>query len=198
VKKIAIMYFAALLVSGCGPTAEEYGSPDVELIRDPKLAYRLDFKFHDVPGPVTKVKADAFYDTRIGEGCVRALTGSGAIVTPRHKIILPLQKITENHYQAIFHHDAIRDEDYFGYGICKWRFQNIRIEFSSPNTNFIIAGLINETKRPETKAIEDHFFLHRDYFKDPAILDYVVGKKPEFYLPEMGPQFRLTVSAERI
>jgi hypothetical protein len=111
--------------------------------------------------------------------------------------LLQLKKVADDHYQTDFHLDAICDQDYLGFGICKWRFWNIGLEFSSPATTFT-ASLSNFEGSPKTIGLTEHFFLSRDYFKKPGVGSKVFGEKADFYSPEMGPQFRVTLSAEKL
>jgi hypothetical protein len=194
--KNAIAVLTAFLLSSCGPSSAEYSSPEIELNRSPKSTYLLDVKFDDAPGPFVEIRSRAFYEVT-EPGCVRPLWGSGAVVRPQHNLLLPFKKVADDHYQAVFHLDAIRDQDYFGFGICRWSFQNIGLEFSSPATNFT-ASLSNSEGTPKTIGLTEQFFLSRDYFKEPDVGSKVFGEKADFYLPKMGPQFRVTLSAEKL
>jgi hypothetical protein len=192
ISKAAFLVLLAMLLSGCGRTSADYSSPIVVLDQNPKTTYRLDFKFQGAPGPFTQITPRAFYQVT-EPGCVRPLWGSGAVITPSHSLILPFNKI----YQAVFHLDAIRDQDYFGFGMCKWSFQNIGLEFSSPTTDFVA----HVSKTPEAFGSfgpTGHFFLDRDYSKKPEIGSKVFAEEKDFYSPEMGSQFSITTSVEKL
>jgi hypothetical protein len=194
--KTAHALFSAMLLCGCGPTSEEYSSPEIVLNQSPKSTYLLDVKFDDAPGPFTEIRSRAFYEVT-EPGCVRPLWGSGAVVRPHQSLLLQLKKVADDHYQAEFHLDAIRAEDYFGFGVCKWSFPIIGLEFSSPATNFT-TSLSNFEGAPKTIGPTEHFFLSRDYFKKPDVGNLVFGEMADFYLPKWGSQFLVTLSAEKL
>ena len=111
--------------------------------------------------------------------------------------MLQLKKVAGDHYQTVFHLDAIRDQDYLGFGLFKRNCQNIGLEFTSPATNFT-ASLSNSEGTPKTIGLTEHFFLSRDYSKKPGVGSNIFGEKADFYLPMMRPQFHVTLSAENL
>lgn len=194
--KSKLFVLMALLLTGCGPSSEEYASPEVELNQSPKSTYRLDFRFQDAPGPFTKISSRAFYQVT-EPGCVKPLWGSGAVVTPDHSVLLSVKRVANGHYQAVFHADALRDENYFGFGMCKWSFQNIGLRFSSPTSNFS-ASFSNTPRNLGNIEPAELIFLDRDYFKKPEVGDMVFGEKKDLYLPKLGSRFSVTMSAEKL
>jgi hypothetical protein len=186
---------AALLLSGCGQGGQS--SPvKVELKPDPVQAYRLNFGFHDLPGPLSKVRAIAFYQVE-NYDCVKPRPFSGAVLRPDHAIDLPLKPLGDNGYEAAFHRDALRDADYFGLGLCRWKLQNVAIYFSSPATDFT-ASLSSPSGNGDRFEPVQSYFLHRDYFSKPEPMTIVFGEKAGFYLPDQGRQFRIEIAAEPV
>lgn len=193
IARLVSLLALALLPSGCGPGS---GSDAIRVERNPTpaQAYRLNFRFHDAPGPLTKVRAVAYYRVENAE-CVKALPLSGAVLPPDHQLDLPLTILDRNRYEAVFHRNALRDADYFGLGLCRWKLQNVAIHFSSPSTDFV-ASLSNPQDGWDKIDPVQRYFLHRDYFAKPEPMTMVFGEQAGFYLASQGEQFRIEISAD--
>ncbi|MFN5901506.1 MAG: hypothetical protein ACK439_00875 [Novosphingobium sp.] len=195
IRQAAAALVSAFLLGGCKQGTEAI-QPGIERNPAPAEAYRLDFRFENAPGPFSKVRATAFYRVT-NEECVRAQPFSGAVLPPEYKLDLPLQALDGNRYEAVFHRDALRDADYFGLGLCRWKLQNVVIRFASPATDFT-AALFNPQDPEDKIEPVQSYFLHRDYFTKPEPMTLVFGEKAGFYLPSMGDQFRIAIAAEPV
>lgn len=194
VKRGIVSGLVALLASGCGEMSAAPAPLDVKLAQKPTQTYRLDVAFKDAPGPIAKVRALALYRAD-NTPCARPQPLSGAVLAPEHRLLLPLEKIDGQRFRAVFHRDALMDEDYFGIGVCRWRLQNIAVHFSSPTTDFTagLAGPAANVARIQT----EQYFLNRDYAEKPEPMTIVYGEAAGFYRRTMGPQFQVRLSAER-
>ncbi|MCZ8324698.1 MAG: hypothetical protein O9283_05505 [Sphingomonadaceae bacterium] len=191
IRQAVAALLSALLLSGCGRGANE---PQIERNPGAVDAYRLDFRFEDAPGPFSKVRAVAVYRVE-NEECVKALPFSGAVLPPEYKLDLSLKPLGQDRYEALFHRDALRDADYFGLGLCRWKLQHVAIFFSSPATAFTAALFNPQDPADRIEPIQSHF-LHRDYFNKPQPITLVFGERAGFYPPDQGAQFRIAISAE--
>lgn len=185
---------AAFLICGCSDAAKSKSEPNVRLNSNPEKAYILDLKFLNPPGPLKDVEATAHY--RVRDYCTPPLPFSGAVLPPEHTLPLAIKKISNDHYEAAFHQDALRDEDYFGLGVCKWALQNVTVKFKSPSTQFL-ASLLNTQDQIQSNKAQIEHYLNADYFKKPDHMGIVFGEKADFYLPKLGPQFQAVLSAEK-
>jgi hypothetical protein len=190
VKRSLFGALVALVVSGCAAPVD----PEVKFTPTPVQSYRFDIAFQDVPGPVTKIRAMAFYRAD-NIPCAKPQPLSGAVLPPEHRLQLKLEKVNDTQYRAVFHRDALIDEDYFGIGVCKWQLQNIALYFSSPTTDFTAS--LSAPSEKDTRVQVEEYFLNRDYAEKPEVMNIVFGEKAGYYLPEMGEQFKVTLSAER-
>jgi hypothetical protein len=180
-----------LLLAGC-----EQPKPDIQLNPARKIAHKVDIAFSNLPKPAENV--DVFSNYRVENGsCVKPQPLNGAVLNPEYKLSLPLTKVDENHYQAVFYEDAMHDADYFGLGLCRWQWQNVTVAFSSPSTRFI-AGLSHLPEEVGESTKETEYFLHRDYFEKPRPTDWVFGEEEDHYLPKMGQQFSTTVRSTKL
>lgn len=186
---------ATLWLSGCTESQSASTSPGVQINSAPKSAYALDIQFTDIPQPAQKIEVYGFYRVENAE-CVKALPLSGAVLPPEHRLLLPLHKVADGHYRTEFYEDALRDENYFNLGMCRWRLQNIAAYFSSPATRFT-ASLSNSQSRSETTFSATRYFLHRDYFEKPKVGTIVFGEGADFYRPELSKQFQVRLSAKK-
>ena len=187
-------WLLALLICGCSNGSDANRAIDVKLTQKPEQAYTLDFEFDSAPGALENIRALAFYRAD-NSPCAKPLPTSGAVLPPEHNMWLKLKKTDVARYQAMFHRDALIDEDYFGIGMCRWRLQNIAVYFSSPTTDFVAPLSMPGTEFAQVRA--EHFFLNRDFAEKPSSMTIVFGEKAGFYRPVMGDQFKLTVTAKR-
>ena len=194
-KTVIAGFISVAVLGGCSNGAKNNDDPVVKITEKPQRARMLDLRFIQQPGPLTNIQATANFvvDNR---ACVamdykRAL--GGVVLPPEHNVPLSLKKIGPDHYEAIFYEDALRDEDYFGLGMCHWALKFVTVRFQSPSTLFV-AGLSDDEIKAEKPEI--HYYLNSDYAQKPTVGDKVFGEKSRnFYLPKMGPQFQAILTA---
>jgi hypothetical protein len=192
-KRAKLMTLVAMVgvpLGGC-----EQRPPDVKLNSAPKSTYQLDVAFSNIPQAVQDVEIETYY--RVESGCVKAQQISGAFITPQHWMTLSVTKIDENRYQAVFHRDALRDEDYYGLGVCRWHLQNVSLRFSSQSTKFI-TGLSHRRDETENGSAETKYFLHRDFFEKPEIMDLVFGENEDHFRLKMKEKFSVTLTSKKL
>ena len=108
---------------------------------------------------------------------------------------MTLQKIDDNTYATTVSEDAFLDEDYYGLGVCHWALGTASVHFHSPATQFV--GGISADQLTAEAEVTEHYLV-RDFAQKPAVGDVVFGEDaPNFYLPSLGPQFKLSISARR-
>jgi hypothetical protein len=185
---------AMLLICACTRGQKFDFDPDVQLNGSPKQSYIMDMDFTNHPGPFTDIEAMAHY--RVADGCTPARPISGAVLPPEHSVSLIVKKIDGDSYQSTFHLDALRDEDYFGLGVCRWAFQNVSVRFKSPATQFIASYSGSKDGIP-SNAKEVLHYLVADYFKMPEVGGLVFGERADWYRPKLGPQFQVILSAKK-
>jgi hypothetical protein len=185
---------AMLLICGCTNGQKSSVDPHIQLNGSPSQSYIVDIDFKNHPGPFSDVEATAHY--RVGDGCTPPRPFSGAVLPPEHAVELVVKRIDDDSYRATFHLDALRDEDYFGLGVCRWAFQNVAVRFRSPATQFIASYSGSKDGIP-SNAKEVLHYLVADYFKMPEVGGLVFGERADFYLPKLGPQFQVVLSAKK-
>ncbi len=194
-KKQWVSLAVALLVCSCVDSNNVKPVPNIQLNVNPKKSYGLDVRFVENPGPFKEIDVTAHY--RVGDYCTPPEPLSGAVLPPEHSIKLAVKKVDDGHYSAVFHQDALRDEDYFGLGLCRWALQNVAVKFKSPSTQFL-ASLSSRGGEIQADLPQTQYYLSSDYFKKPQVGDIVFGEKAGFYLPSLGTQFRVILATKNM
>ena len=71
----------------------------------------------------------------------------------------------------------------------------VSVRFNSPATAFVGSYSIKDAELAEGQR---GYFLHRDYFAKPPVVDAVFGERPDLYRPDLGPQFQIILSSHRV
>jgi hypothetical protein len=165
--------------------------PDIEIRANPmaRREYAMVITFAGIPGPISDVTASADYAVDNVE-CVPPLELSGARLRPEHSLDLPLQSIDANRYGLTLHADALRDEDYFGMGVCHWSLQWATVRFRSAKTEFVGAIAIDRIEAGTPVVLH---YLVSDYERAPEPSSVIFGEETDLYTAEAGPRFTITL-----
>jgi hypothetical protein len=137
----------------------------------PKQAYRVILTFPEAPGPFASIEGFAQYTA---PGCTYVINeAAGATAHPEKLIPVAYTKIDEHSYAGVVHTDAMRDEDYFGKGVCHWNLvvvsAQLRATGAKGETRFF-ATLSRDAllaHEPKTSRHE-----RKRYPSDPAVPDF--------------------------
>jgi len=124
----------ALLLPGalcaCQPPGASPANADkpVELkIRPrPQQAYRIVMTIENAPGPFGLIEGSAQYDVVNYHECgkINRVAGVASRVTTNPPI--QWEKLSDTEYAATVYADLMVDEDYYGRGLCRWTFTQVR------------------------------------------------------------------------
>ncbi|MGL4674375.1 MAG: hypothetical protein ACRCXK_05890 [Wohlfahrtiimonas sp.] len=95
---------------------------------DPQKQYQLIINIENAPGPLKLLQASAGYEA---PNCTYVYGIASAVSHPRISIPIDLELIKVDQYQGRFNLDAMKDEDYYGQGICQWKFTSGTLLFSA-------------------------------------------------------------------
>ena len=102
-----------------------------QLNQNPQTHYQMTITIKDAPGPFESINAFASYQA---PNCTFQHGGIAAATShPDKDIPIKFIKIADDKYQSDFYVDAIKDEDYYGQGVCKWVFEGVSVAFSAKN-----------------------------------------------------------------
>ncbi|SEM95696.1 hypothetical protein SAMN02800694_2281 [Luteibacter sp. UNCMF331Sha3.1] len=104
-----------LSLAACGGNVE----PKIQLNNDPRMEYQITFRVDDPDVIFDRVEGQANYQVK-NEACVPLTPVSGVKVAPSKTIALHARMVDNSTYQLVVFADALRDEDYFGLGVCHW------------------------------------------------------------------------------
>lgn len=168
----------------------------------PQQAYELLLTLDNPPGPFAVVEAVAQYDVVNEEQCgnINPLTGTAERIT--HQQAITLQPLGGNRYRGTVYADLMRDEDYYGRGVCHWQFSGAGALLKATGadgetrfTSFIDAQAIDQGQ-PATRH-----YPARDYPQVEEMADYAQPGKADAdsYVPALrGQLFTATLQANKV
>lgn len=101
----------------------------------PKQAYEVTVQIQDAPGPFDAAKASAVFRVANHE-CVPKDPLSGARKIPASFPTVDLVPLGNDRYRATVYSDLLEDHDYFGLGICHWRFEGLIVSVNANGVSF--------------------------------------------------------------
>lgn len=107
--------FLALSISACG----SYMNPDIQQNPHPRLRYDITMTIDDVPGPFDSVTGFVQYSVT-NKNCAPEDPIAGVTVTPSIDPPIIFTRVSDHLYRATVYADLIKDEDYYGKGVCRW------------------------------------------------------------------------------
>ncbi|RZL45096.1 MAG: hypothetical protein EOP74_02135 [Variovorax sp.] len=181
-----LILLSALALPACGQSMKK--QPDVHLKPNPKLRYEITLVIDKAPGPFESVLGYASFQT--DEECTPAapITAAnyGMRYPVRHKVPVQLQSTGANTYRGTIFIDWPEDEDYFGLGVCRWRFTTFAVAMQVGEVSF--DPVIWAEDVVAQRAITEYFA--RGHYGDNSIRDFRVGGSR---LDQFAPGFRENV-----
>ncbi|MDM0038258.1 hypothetical protein QTH89_17650 [Variovorax sp. J22G21] len=117
----ALAIFLALTTTACGQSMKK---PDIKLNPHPKMRYEVTLTIEDAPGPFDVIDGSSGYDVS-NDRCVPLEPFSGARPTPEKSLPIALTRVSDRVYKGTLYVDHLKDEDYFGLGVCRWSLTSV-------------------------------------------------------------------------
>lgn len=181
--------------------ASDGQQPQARTHDHPRQAVELLLTLDNPPGPFAVVEGVAQYDVVNEEQCghINPLSGTAERIT--HQQAIALQAVGGNRYRATLYRDLMRDEDYYGRGVCQW-------QFSGAGALLKASGADGETRFTafiDAQAIDQGHSATRhypaaDYPRVPGMDDYGQAGKADAdsYVPALRAQlFTATLQANK-
>ncbi|MET0889155.1 MAG: hypothetical protein ABWY09_03370 [Stenotrophomonas maltophilia] len=129
---------ATLLITACSRTentmsqdlstaaaeadVENGGRGLAKLNPQPRQAFDVVLKLHNAPGPFERIEAVAQYDVANEAECgrINPATGTAGRITSQEPVAL--KRVADDEYHGTVYLDQMLDEDYYGRGVCQWKF----------------------------------------------------------------------------
>ncbi len=163
--RILAVILLSLSLSACEGAQKIQEETEKHFVQNPhpKQAYRITVKVNDAPGPM-KLMDDAnvlYY----ADNCSYVISKiEGVTARPEKWINLKFNLIGKNEYETTIYFDAMKDEDYFGQGICRWKIASFGGSFKASGkpeeTSFAFGGFIDELLAKQT---ETRYFWKNNY-----------------------------------
>lgn len=174
---------ASMALAACAPaqdtsTSAEGGEdkPLRKLNPNPERAYVITMKIEGAPGPFAVVRGSAQYDVENAPECGRYLKFAGVHPGMTSMENFPLTQISGNEYQGTVYADLLLDEDYFGRGVCRWKFMQAQVVLKAADTD-------EETRfLPSLRAEDVYAEIHetRYFRKEIYPRDVKMDRLPSF------------------
>ncbi len=87
-----------------------------------RQAYEVVLKLHNAPGPFERIEGVAQYDVTNDAECgrINPATGTAGRITSQEPVTL--KRVADDEYHGTVYLDQMLDEDYYGRGVCHWKF----------------------------------------------------------------------------
>ncbi|MBD8899989.1 hypothetical protein [Rhodanobacter sp. DHG33] len=150
----------------------------------------------DAPGSWDSVKGHIAYEV-VNRECVPRGSFTGGQNVPNVGHDFEMTRVDGNTWKGYFYRDALRDEDYFGLGICHWDATGVTPIFTTHGETFGAATWLQDAlaKGPQTEYFKKSEFLDKSLSGDGA-LDFS-EKNPE-YIKDPGAFFPIIVTVKEV
>lgn len=167
----------------------------------PSRAYEIRVSVAEAPGPFVAVEGVAQYDVENAAECGAPEPVSGAIPRITSNEPIALSKVSDTEYAGTVYVDRIRDEDYFGRGVCRWSLVEARVRLQGATderaTRFVAA-----LPAPEIEAEGDHAtYFWKGHYPHAQMTGYATsGHASLDHVPEgeRGEFFTVTLKAAEV
>ena len=145
------VFFVLMLSMAACKKYEPVLPPDIKMNSDPVQRYRATLKLVGAPGPL-RVRAKVGYGIKNNYSCVpidsrRSFGGSRPYF--QEDIEFDVRNVGGDVYEFSYYDDAIKDEDYYGMGLCNWS--------SSPIFIINIRGVAYSVGQPRSVGLGDEY-----------------------------------------
>lgn len=127
--------FFILLPFALPAFGESIKKPDIKVNPHPKMRYEITLSIEGAPGPFDSVDGFTGYEVTNG-ACVPLTPFSGATLTPSKNVPISLSSVSDTAYRGEIYVDLLRDEDYFGQGLCRWSMRFVDFDLQVGNLAF--------------------------------------------------------------
>jgi hypothetical protein len=152
IMKLSISTFllAVTVTTACGAPMSE---PDIQQNPNPQKRYELTLKINNAPGPFDSVDGYMQYEIANNGVCVPEEPFSGVRKVHGTDVPFTFNRVTDDTYTGTIYLDQLKDEDYFGLGVCHWEvtFTHARMKIKKTvfDANIYIKDIIAQTPYTE-------------------------------------------------
>jgi hypothetical protein len=154
----------ALSTSACNSSMK---TPDIKHNPHPKMRYEITLAIQDAPGPFESVTGFMQYEVA-NEECAPKDTFAGVYRKPpiQHPPIV-FTRMSDFVYTGTLYLDLMRDEDYYGLGVCHWAMTAAIVEMKANGAVFSTSTSLNDVTSQKSSTE----YLWKKAYLDPASRD---------------------------
>jgi hypothetical protein len=166
---------------------------DIRQNPHPTQAYEITVEVRDAPGAFDAVAGSAIFRVS-NQNCSPQDPLSGVRQVPTSFRSTKFEPWGHDRYRATVHLDLLEDDDYFGMGICHWRFDGFVVSLQAHGVSFG-SDMLADRIRAQTS---DTWFVSKELFHRFDIKDMSVSAVPlsDYIAQHRGEFFSITVTAK--
>jgi len=165
--------FLAIATAACGQAMKQ---PDIKLNPKPKMRYEITLTIEDAPGPFEAVTGFMQYEVQNEQDCVPADAISGHHERLSSDPDVDFRRVEgSNTFKGVVYLDLIKDEDYYGLGVCRWKMTGFTAVMKAAEVAFnpYISG--DQIAKSQSKTE----FFAKSAYGDKSLPNQHIGGSPK-------------------
>lgn len=138
----------------------------------PQKAYDIRITLKEPPGPFAKVDAAAQYDVANPGECGEPQPISGAIPRISTNEVVKLERVSDTEFAGRVYVDQVLDEDYYGRGVCRWEFVEVRASFRASDDPYATWFVVKLPAEAVEAGSSEKLFYWNGYYPNAEIDNY--------------------------
>lgn len=94
----------------------------------PRQRYEVTLQIHQPPGSFENTARGWVYYRVVNDRCVPLTPFEGATIYPDKTVAFTVTRVSDTVYRGTFFADRLKDQDYYGLGVCHWAINTLGIE----------------------------------------------------------------------
>ncbi len=146
----------------------------------PQKAYDIRIVLKDPPGPFSEIDAAAQYDVVNAGECGEPQPISGAVPRISTNEVVKLERISNTEFAGRVYVDRVIDDDYYGRGVCRWKFVEVRVSFRASDDPYATWFVVKLPAEAVEAGSNEKLFYWNGYYPNAEIDNYA-----EFGIPSL-------------
>ncbi len=138
----------------------------------PQKAYDIRIVLKDSPGPFSEIDAAAQYDVVNAGECGEPQPISGAVPRISTNEVVKLERISNTEFAGRVYVDQVLDEDYYGRGVCRWKFVEVRVSFRASDDPYATWFVVKLPAEAVEAGSNEKLFYWNGYYPNAEIDNY--------------------------
>lgn len=138
----------------------------------PQKAYDIRILLRDPPGPFAEIHAAAQYDVANAGECGEPQPISGAIPRISTNEVVELRRVSDTEFAGRVYVDQVLDEDYYGRGVCRWEFVEVRASFRASDDPYATWFVVKLPAEAVEAGTSEKLFYWNGYYPNAEIDNY--------------------------